>query len=125
MTTQIRIKWPRGEVIAVLEDTPTSRKLIAALPCESRASTWGDEVYFALPIDAKLEAGAKQVVDPGTVCFWVPGRALAMPFGPTPIAKAGECRLASPCNVLGALLGDATKLKSVRDNDKIAVDVVT
>lgn len=124
MSARIRVKWPRGEVIAALDDTPTSAKLLAVLPCESRASTWGDEVYFSLPISVKLEAGAKQVVEPGTVCFWTPGSALALPFGPTPIAKSGECRLASPCNVLGRIEGDPAKLKSVRANDKITLEAL-
>jgi uncharacterized protein len=121
---RIRIAWRSGEVIANLQDTPTARQLTSALPCESRANTWGEEVYFSLPIKAKLEDDARQVVDSGTVCFWVDGSALALPFGPTPISEGGECRLVTRCNVLGAIEGDAGRLKTVRDGEPIRVTLL-
>jgi hypothetical protein len=112
---RIRISWPKGELTAVLVDTPTTRKLVAALPCSSRAQTWGEEVYFNLPVDATLEADAVQVVDPGTVCFWVEGSSLALPYGPTPASRGSECRLVSKVNVLGKLEGDPRQLAKVAD----------
>ena len=112
---RIRISWPKGELTAVLADTPTARKLVAALPCSSRAQTWGEEVYFSLPVDATLEADAIQVVDPGTVCFWVEGSSLALPYGPTPASRGDECRLVSKVNVLGKLEGDPRQLAKVAD----------
>lgn len=121
---KIRIFWSAGEVIANLRDTPTVRKLLAALPCASSASTWGEEVYFNIPVEAGLESDARQVVDPGTVCFWVEGSALALPFGPTPVSHAGECRLVSKCNVLGSIDRDPRTLKSVREGDRIRVELV-
>jgi hypothetical protein len=121
--TKIRVEWPRGAVTLALEPTPTAAQLVAALPFSARAETWGEEVYFATPVSAKLESSAKQVVPPGTVCFWVDGDALALPYGPTPIARQGECRLASKCNVLGQVVGDARALASVRAGDAIRVSV--
>jgi hypothetical protein len=118
---RVRISWPSGEVIAVLEATKTTNLLLAALPCESSASTWGDEVYFSVPISPALEPDARQVVDPGTVCFWVQGRALALPFGPTPISRGSECRLVSKVNVLGSIEAGAHTLASVRDGDLMRV----
>lgn len=122
MTCRICISWPQGELIAQLDDTPTARKLIAALPCSSRANTWGEEVYFALPVSVTLEADARQVVDPGTVCFWVEGSSLALPYGPTPVSQGDECRLVSRVNILGKLEGDPRRLASVRDGDTIKVE---
>lgn len=121
---RIRIRWKSGEVTADLRDTPTVQKLLAALPCESSANTWGEEVYFSLPFSAPLEPDALQVVDPGTVCFWVDGSSLALPYGPTPISKGGECRLASRCNLLGTVAGDPRRLKTVSDGEKIRVERV-
>ena len=118
----IRIIWPAGKVIAALKDTPTARALLAALPCESRAHTWGDEVYFSVPVEAALEKDAKQVVDPGTVCFWVEGSSLALPFGPTPVSTGNECRLAARVNILGKLDGDPRSLKTVKDGDRVRVE---
>jgi hypothetical protein len=120
--SKIRISWPKGTVTATLHDTPSARALLAALPCESSASTWGEEVYFSLPVKVKLEPDARQVVDPGTVCFWVEGSSLALPFGPTPVSKGNECRLVTAVNVLGKIEGDARQLASVRGGDRIKVD---
>lgn len=121
--TRIRIRWPKGEATASLLDTPTAARVVKALPCESSASTWGEEVYFQVPVAAALEADARQVVDPGTVCFWVEGRSLALPFGPTPVSRGGECRLVAKVNVLGKLDVDPRLLAQVRDGDPIRVEL--
>ncbi|MFJ4218845.1 cyclophilin-like family protein, partial [Streptomyces hydrogenans] len=94
-----------------------------ALPIVSTARTWGEEVYFDTPVSVPREAGARQVVDPGTVAFWTDGDALALPYGPTPISRGEECRLASPCNVLGSLDADPRILATVRDGDPIRVEL--
>jgi hypothetical protein len=119
---RIRISWPRGTATAELRLTPTTAALLAALPCESRANTWGDEVYFELPLAAQLEPDAQQVVEPGTVCFWVEGKSLALPFGPTPVSQGTEPRLVTRCNVLGKIDGDPRALKGVRDGDTVRVE---
>jgi hypothetical protein len=120
---RIRIKWPRGEVTAALADTPTAKQLVAALPASSRANTWGEEVYFSLPVSVKKETSAVEVVPPGTVCFWVEGGSLALPYGPTPVSKGNECRLVTSVNVLGKLEGDPRVLANIRDGDKVEVTV--
>lgn len=122
--TRVRIAWKGGEVTANLRETPTVKQLVTALPCESRAQTWGEEVYFELPVTAAAEADAEQVVNPGTVCFWVEGRALALPFGPTPISTGDECRLVTKCNVLGEIEGDPRRLKQVRQGVAIRVELI-
>lgn len=121
---RIRILWDSNRMMAHLKQTPTVRKLLQVLPCESVASTWGEEVYFKVPVQAELEMDARQVVDPGTVCFWVEGQSLAIPFGPTPISEAGECRLVSKVNILGKVEGDPRVLKSVQDGIRIRVERV-
>jgi uncharacterized protein len=121
---RIRISWDKGEVFGVLNDTPTAKKLLEALPCSSSANTWGEEVYFSVPVRTELEPDAQQVVPPGTICFWVQGQSVAIPFGPTPASQGNECRLVTKVNVLGKLEGDSRMLKSVRDGDKIRVEVV-
>jgi len=121
---RIRIKWPKGDVVAALDDTPTARAIVAALPAKSRASTWGEEVYFPLPVNVKKEKNAVEVVPPGTVCFWVEGRSLALPYGPTPVSKGDECRLVTTVNVLGKLAGDPRVLAGIRDGDAIEVSII-
>lgn len=118
---RICISYPNGEIFAELEDTPTARALMAALPIESNANTWGEEVYFSTPLSVKLEAQAREVVDPGTVCFWVQGNSLALPYGPTPASRGDECRLVTRVNVLGMLEGDPRRLGDITDGDEIRV----
>jgi len=120
----IRIAWGRGSVTAELRDTPTSRALLAVLPCKARASTWGEEVYFELPVKAALEPDAQQVVDPGTVCFWVEGSALALPYGRTPVSKGDESRLVTRCNVVGKISGDAGALRNIKDGTALSVEAL-
>ncbi len=119
---RIRILWPAGQATATLEPTPSAEAVWAALPISSSANTWGEEVYFGTPVSVPQEESAQQVVAPGTVAFWTDGDSLALPYGPTPISRAGECRLAGPCNVLGALDGDAKVLRTVRPGDSIRVE---
>jgi hypothetical protein len=118
---RIRIAWPKGTARATLHDTPTARALIAALPLKAKAQTWGEEVYFEIPVKATLEKDAKQVVPPGTVCFWVEGSSLALPWGRTPISEGDEARLVTRCNVLGKIDGEARQLASVRSGDTITL----
>lgn len=119
----IRVSWSSGELRARLYDTPTANQLLAALPCQARANTWGEEVYFEVGMEAELEADARQVVDPGTVCYWVEGQALALPYGPTPISEGAECRLVSEVNVLGKFDGDPRLLSTVQSGESIRVEV--
>lgn len=121
----VRIAWNGGEVIANLRETPTAKQLVAALPFEASANTWGEEVYFEVPAKASLEGDAQQVVDPGTVCFWVEGNSLALPFGRTPVSQGDECRLVTRCNVLGRIAGDPRELKKVKQGAAIRVELVS
>ncbi|MGA4849964.1 cyclophilin-like fold protein [Streptomyces sp. G5(2025)] len=121
---RIRISWPAGHLTATIEETPTAQALEKVLPLAATAQTWGEEVYFDTGVSVPREAGARQVVEPGTVAFWPDGDALALPYGPTPISRGDECRLASPCNVLGRLDGDPRLLSTVRAGDPIRVERV-
>jgi hypothetical protein len=120
----MRLRIAAGKVTleAELRDTPTTRALAQALPFEASAQTWGEEVYFTTPVSAKLEPDAKQVVDPGTVCFWTEGDALALPYGRTPISADERPKLAARCNVLGTLAGDARRLAAIKAGQKIRVE---
>ena len=121
---QIHITWPAGEATAYLEDTPSAKALMAALPITSMANTWGEEVYFEVGIDVELEDDARAVVDPGTVCLWVEGKSLALPFGPTPASHGDECRLVTEVNVLGTIDGDPQMLASIRSGDEVSVETL-
>jgi hypothetical protein len=119
---KIRILAGNVPLEVALDDTPTAQALLDALPFESVAQTWGDEVYFEAPVNANLEPEARQTVEPGTVCFWVEGSALALPWGRTPISTDARPKLVSPCNVLGRILGDAQRLSQVRAGARVKVE---
>ena len=103
-------------------DTPTGRAVVAALPIVSRANTWGDEVYFDTGLTLAREAGARAVVEAGELAFWVEGSSIAIGFGPTPISRGDEIRLAAPTNIWGRVLGDVRQLAAARDGDPVRVD---
>jgi len=121
-----RIRFDFGSLTldAELLDTPTARAVAAALPLESAALTWGEEVYFEVPVRVKREGDARAVVTPGEIAYWPEGPAIAIGFGRTPISKGDECRLASPCNVFAMALSDVKALKAVRTGTKITVMAV-
>lgn len=121
-----RIRFDFGTLAfeAELLDTPTARAIAAALPISSAALTWGEEVYFDVPVDVAREAGARAVITPGEIVYWPQGPAIAIGFGRTPISKGSETRLASPCNVFAKAIGSVKVLGKVRTGTKVEVTVV-
>lgn len=119
---KLSLKFRTERLELDLSDTPTAKALIEALPFESTAQTWGEEVYFATPVEAKLEKDARQIVEPGTVCFWTEGDAIALPYGRTPISTDERPKLASRCNVLGSIVGDPKRLAAVKAGEKVTVE---
>ena len=106
---------------AALNDSPTAQAVWAALPIEAAAQTWGDEIYFSIPVSL-AEEDAQAVVAPGDLGYWPPGRAFCIFFGPTPASRGDECRPASPVNVLGRVDGDPTVFKTVRAGARIRLE---
>lgn len=110
-----RIKIVAGEVslTATLNDSNTARKIWEALPIEASANTWGEEIYFGIPVYAD-EEDAQAVVDIGDIGYWPPGHAFCIFFGRTPMSRGNEIRPASPVNIVGKVEGDPKVLSQVR-----------
>lgn len=97
----------------MLDDSRTARAIWDALPMEAKAETWGDEIYFSIPVTLGAD-GARAVVELGDLGYWPPGRAFCIFFGSTPVSQGGEIRPASPVNVFGRVEGDPTVFRKVR-----------
>jgi len=109
---------------AELNEGPTAEKIWQALPIEAKANTWGDEIYFGIPVRAEEEPGAKEDVEVGQLGYWPPGNAFCIFFGPTPASSGATPRAASPVNLLGRVLGDAKELRKVRDGETVRLECV-
>ena len=118
---EILIRVGEVAIRARLMETETAERIWAALPIYGTAQTWGEEVYFSTPVSVPREADARDVVKAGEIAFWPDGDAIAIGFGPTPISRRGEIRLASPCNVWAAALDDVRQLKAVPAGTRVAV----
>lgn len=108
-------------VTAVLHDTPTADAVWNALPIIGEVNTWGEEIYFSVPVTVELEQDACEVVSCGDIAYWPSGSAFCIFFGPTPVSRKGEIRPASAVNVFGRISGDTTALRQVRPGSRIVV----
>ena len=123
MPQAIQVTAGAVQAKATLNDSETAQSIIAALPITASASTWGDEIYFGIPVDAGLERG-EETVGMGELGYWPPGRAFCIFFGPTPASQGDEIRPASPVTVIGKVEGDPTIFKPVRAGATITIELV-
>jgi len=121
-TRQIRMTIGSVVLEAELLDTPTADSILAAVPFEARAQTWGEEVYFSTPVQVARETDARDVVQLGELAFWVEGDSIAIGFGRTPISRGDEIRLAARTNIWGRALSDVKSLRTVKPGDPIRVE---
>ena len=106
---------------AVLNESPTADAVWKALPIEARVNTWGEEIYFAVPVHQSEESGAKAEVDRGNLAYWPPGNAFCIFFGRTPASRGDQIRAASAVNVFGQIEGDAGVFKGIADGTPVRV----
>ena len=108
-------------VDAELGTSATAVKIFEALPFESTANTWGDEIYFTIPVAVQQEHDARAEVEIGELAYWPMGKAFCIFFGPTPVSRDEKPRAYSPVNVFGRVLGDTTALKGIANGARIRV----
>ena len=123
MERQIQIKASSVAALAELDDTRAADAIWQALPLTSSAHTWGDEIYFSIPVDIDLEKG-QEVVSAGDLGYWPPGKAFCIFFGLTPASRGNEIRPASAVEVFGRLTDEPGVFSSVKDGEKIVVERV-
>jgi hypothetical protein len=121
MAKVIKITAGKTSAEADLNDSATAEAIWKALPIKGRANTWGDEIYFSIPVRVSSE-NAKEVVEKGDLGYWPPGSAFCIFFGPTPASRGSEIRPASAVNVFGKVRGDAAVFKAVKDGDSVTIE---
>jgi hypothetical protein len=119
---RIRIRIGDLSMEAELNATPTAQKVAEALPITTSFSTWGDEIYFAIPVHADLDDSAQEVVDIGDLGYWPTGKAFCIFFGQTPVSEPGQIRPASAVNIIGRVTGDATRFKGVMRERSVTLE---
>ncbi len=119
-----KIQISAGEIsaIAILNDGPTADAIWNALPIEGRVNTWGDEIYFEIPVQLGEEEGASEVVQLGDLGYWPTGHAFCIFFGLTPVSRGDEIRAASAVNIFGHIEGEATVFKGMSSGASIKVE---
>ena len=124
MSTERTIRITAGKVQAdaVLNDSPTATKIWDALPIEARGNTWGDEIYFSIPVDASSAKDARDLVAVGELGYWPPGTAFCIFYGRTPASTDDRPRAASPVNIVGKVTGDATVFRAVASGAKVRIE---
>lgn len=122
---RIKLKFARLELIIRLRDTVTAQAIYSALPCHSVTHTWGEEVYFEIPVSVPLEDDAKDVVTAGEIAFWTEGNCIAIGFGQTPISKENEIRLATKTNIWADSESDIKLLANVTAGESVSIEAYT
>ena len=117
------IRITAGEVArtARLNQSRTADAIWQALPIEGRASRWGDEIYFPIPLELEPE-DARDVVEKGDLGYWPPGSAFCLFWGRTPASQADEIRAASPVNVFGRIEQGAGDFGRVRSGERVIIE---
>ncbi|MBC8418029.1 MAG: hypothetical protein ISR62_06715 [Desulfobacteraceae bacterium] len=118
----IRIVIGNVALNAELNETPTAKKVADALPLNAPFSTWGDEIYFAIPVEGDLDESAREEVEMGDLGYWPTGKAFCIFFGPTPMSTPGKIIPASAVNIIGKVRGDVSRLKKVMDEGSVTVE---
>ena len=123
MIREIKIKAGGVEAVAELNESKTADAIWNALPITASGNTWGDEIYFGIPVQAEEEDG-REVVEMGDIGYWPPGSAFCIFFGPTPASSGSEIRPASAVNVVGKVKGDPKVFKSVGSGEQVVLEQI-
>jgi hypothetical protein len=125
MPRQIKIKAGNIEVEATLNDSQTAKAIGDKLPIEAVVNRWGGEIYFPIPVKARLEENSCEILKPGELGYWPTGNAFCIFFGPTPASNGDEIRAASNVNIIGKIRCDCSILYEVTDRSPISIELVT
>jgi hypothetical protein len=118
----IRITIGNITIKGELNESPTAEAISRKLPIKGNANTWGEEIYFEIPVAEKQAPDAREDMDLGELGYWPVGRALCIFFGPTPVSTDDKPRAASPVNPIGRLIEDPSPLRKVKSGTGILIE---
>ena len=119
----INLKFSSYTINIKLRSTKTANAIKNILPFKSIVKTWGEEIYFEIPIEESLglENDAKDIINIGEIAFWIEGKCIAIGYGKTPISKGNEIKLAARTNIWGDALLNIKELNKIKDGDEVVV----
>lgn len=121
MANKIRITAGSVTQTATLNHSATAKAIWDALPLKARASTWGDEIYFGIPVSCGPEA-PRETVELGDLGYWLQGSCFCIFFGPTPMSRGNEIRPASEVEVFGKLDGNPKDFRAVASGEQVVIE---
>ncbi|MHC4159606.1 MAG: cyclophilin-like fold protein [Planctomycetota bacterium] len=122
MSKAIKITAGGVQIEAELDDGPTAKSIVEALPIKARGQRWGGEIYFSIPVQAELEDSSRDVLEAGELGYWSTGNAFCIFFGPTPASVGDEIRAASNVNIIGKVKSDLSALWDVPDGADVIIE---
>ena len=120
---KINLKFSSYTINIKLRSTKTAIAIKNILPFKSIVKTWGEEIYFEIPIEESLdlENDAKDIINVGEIAYWIEGKCIAIGYGKTPISKGNEIKLAARTNIWGDALLNIKELNKIKDGDEVVV----
>ncbi len=118
---KVIIKTEKVKMEAELNNSRTAQAIWDALPLATEVNTWGEEIYFEIPVKTALENGMDEVKI-GDLAYWPQGNCFCIFFGLTPLSSEGHIKPASAVNIIGRLKGKAEEWEKVKDGEWITVE---
>lgn len=112
-----------GSISATLtnENPEVVKAFYDILPVEGRATLWGDEIYFSIPMETVQAENPRVAVKEGEIAIWIENPSLCIFFGKTPVSTETEIRAYSEVAVIGNVDGGANVFKKVKNGEKITI----
>jgi uncharacterized protein len=120
MSRKIRIQAGGVVVEGELNDSETAGAIWDALPVSASVNTWGEEIYFSIPVTSN-PTDTTIDLEVGDIAFWPPGSAFCIFFGATPASTSDKPVPASGVAIVGKIIGEVGPLKSVGDGEVVEV----
>ncbi len=115
----IEIRIGQLTIPAVLNNSKTAEAIFGLLPFKTGFNTWGDEIYFSIPVHCELDETAREEVELGDLGYWPEGDCFCIFFGPTPMSTPGKIIPASAVNIIGKVSQSPEVFKKVMNAQEI------